>query len=117
MERRENARDGSTFYGCSNWPYCEHRGRPCPKCGTGLPIRSGSAFRCRDCGGSIESCPSCGGWLESRMSKFGRFLGCSNFPECDYTRNLRRSVLAAVKNSAYLLVRNGRFGRLAQIGG
>jgi len=51
------------------------------------------------------------------MSKFGRFLGCSNFPECDYTRNLRRSVLAAVKNSAYLLVRNGRFGRLAQIGG
>jgi len=26
-------------------------------------------------------------------------------------------VLAAVKNSAYLLVRNGRFGRLAQIGG
>jgi len=26
-------------------------------------------------------------------------------------------VLAAVKNGAYLLVRNGRFGRLAQIGG
>ena len=29
----------------------------------------------------------------------------------------RRRLLAAVKNSAYLLVRNGRFGRLAQIGG
>ena len=90
LERRENARGGSIFYGCSNWPYCEHTGRPCPKCGTGLPVRSGGAFRCRDCGGSIESCPSCGGWLETRMGKFGRFLGCSNFPDCDYTRNLRR---------------------------
>ena len=90
VERRENARDGSIFYGCSNWPYCEHTGRPCPKCGTGLPVRSGDGFRCRDCGGSIESCSSCGGWLETRMGKFGRFLGCSNFPECDYTRNLRK---------------------------
>ena len=90
LERRENARGGSIFYGCSNWPYCEHTGRPCPKCGTGLPVRTGGAFRCRDCGGSIEGCPSCGGWLETRMGRFGRFLGCSNFPDCDYTRNLRQ---------------------------
>ena len=91
MERRENTRDGSVFYGCSNWPYCEHRGRPCPKCGSGLPVKSGSAFRCRDCGGSIEACPSCGGWLDMKMGKFGRFLGCSNYPDCDYTRNLQRA--------------------------
>ena len=91
VERRENPRDGSIFYGCSNWPYCEHRERSCPKCGTGLPVRSGSAFRCRDCGGSIESCPSCGGWLDMKMSKFGRFLGCSNYPNCNYTRNLQGS--------------------------
>ena len=91
LQRRENARDRSIFYGCSNWPYCEHTGRPCPKCGTGLPVRSGSTFRCRDCGGSIEGCPVCGGWLETRMGRFGRFLGCSNYPECDYTRNLQKS--------------------------
>ena len=90
LERRENARDGNIFYGCSNWPYCEHTERPCPKCGTGLPVRSGGAFRCRDCGGSIEGCPSCSGWLETRMGRFGCFLGCSNFPDCDYTRNLRQ---------------------------
>ena len=89
LERRESARDGSAFYGCSNWPYCGHTGRPCPKCGTGLPVRSGNAFRCRDCGGSIEGCPICGGWLETRMGRFGRFLGCSNYPGCDYTRNLQ----------------------------
>ena len=90
LERRENPRDRGVFYGCSNWPYCEQTVRPCPKCGTGLPVRSGDAFRCRDCGGSIEGCPSCGGWLETRMGRYGRFLGCSNYPDCDYTRNLRR---------------------------
>ena len=47
LERRENARDGTIFYGCSNWPHCEHTGRPCPKCCIGLPVRSGDAFRCR----------------------------------------------------------------------
>ena len=91
LERRENAGDGSFFYGCSNWPYCEHTGRPCPKCGNGLPVRSGDAFRCCDCGGTIEGCPVCGGWLETRMGRFGRFMGCSNYPECDYTRNLQRA--------------------------
>ena len=91
LEQRENARDGSIFYGCSNWPYCEHTGRPCPKCGTGLPVRSGTAFRCRDCGGSIEGCPECGGWLETKMGRFGRFLGCSNYPDCEFTRNLQQS--------------------------
>ena len=28
---RDNARHKGTFYGCSNWPYCEHTQRPCPR--------------------------------------------------------------------------------------
>ena len=88
LKRRESPRDGRTFYGCSNWPYCGYTGRPCPKCGTGLPVRTGDAFRCRDCGASIESCPECGGWLDTRTGRFGRFLGCSNYPDCGYTRSL-----------------------------
>ena len=99
LEQRENARDGSVFYGCSNWPYCEHTGRPCPKCGTGLLIRSGDTFRCRDCGGLIEGCPDCGGWLETKMGRFGRFLGCSNYPDCDCTRNLQQSGVRRKKPS------------------
>ena len=90
LERRENARDGSVFYGCSNWPLCEHRQRACQDCGTGLPVREGSGFRCRDCGAAIEGCPLCKGWLETRMGRYGRFLGCSNWPVCDYTRDTGR---------------------------
>ena len=90
LKRRENARSGNVFFGCSNFPLCEYTERACPKCGSGLPVRLGDAHRCRDCGGEIESCPECGGWLDIRMGSYGRFLGCSNFPDCSYTRNLRR---------------------------
>ena len=90
LERRENRRSAGTFYGCSNWPYCRFTARSCPHCGTGLPVRKDGAHSCRDCGAKLESCPECTGWLEIRMGRYGRFLGCSNWPDCDYTRNLRQ---------------------------
>lgn len=34
---------------------------------------------------SIGLCPKCGGNLEKRHGKYGRFLGCSNYPKCRYT--------------------------------
>ena len=91
--RRENGRDGSVFYGCSNFPLCEHTAPACPRCGNGLPVRSANsnAYCCRDCGGAIEACPICDGWLNTRMGPYGRFVGCSNFPDCHYTRNLHKS--------------------------
>jgi len=34
-------------------------------------------------------CPSCsGGRLGLKLGKFGAFIGCSNYPECKYTRRL-----------------------------
>ncbi len=91
MQRRKNPRVGNIFFGCSNFPLCEHTERACPKCENGLPVKSGDAYRCRDCGGKIEACPQCDGWLDIRMGSYGRFLGCSNWPDCNYTRDLRPS--------------------------
>ena len=34
-----------------------------------------------------EACPKCGKPLNLRLGKRGRFIGCSGYPECDYTRN------------------------------
>jgi DNA topoisomerase-1 len=34
-----------------------------------------------------EACPKCGKPLSLRLGKRGRFVGCSGYPECDYTRN------------------------------
>lgn len=33
-----------------------------------------------------EKCPQCGANLMIRWSKFGKFLGCSNYPECKYIK-------------------------------
>ncbi len=33
-------------------------------------------------------CPKCGGQLVIRLGRNGRFIGCSNYPNCDYTRDL-----------------------------
>lgn len=32
-------------------------------------------------------CPQCGGTLVARSSKFGKFLGCSNYPKCTFTKS------------------------------
>ncbi|MBM3500211.1 MAG: type I DNA topoisomerase [Armatimonadetes bacterium] len=35
-----------------------------------------------------EQCPKCGGELQERFSASGRFAGCENYPQCDYTRDI-----------------------------
>lgn len=35
-----------------------------------------------------ETCPKCGGQLAIRLGRNGRFVGCTNYPDCDYTRDL-----------------------------
>ncbi|QPF82237.1 type I DNA topoisomerase [Bradyrhizobium genosp. L] len=40
-------------------------------------------------GGDVRQCPTCGtGRLNLKAGKFGAFVGCSNYPECRYTRQL-----------------------------
>ncbi|HXO21925.1 MAG TPA: type I DNA topoisomerase [Thermoanaerobaculia bacterium] len=42
-----------------------------------------------------ELCPEDGGQLLMRFGRFGTFIGCSNYPECKYTRNLDEAAPAA----------------------
>ncbi|CDZ75829.1 DNA topoisomerase 1 [Legionella massiliensis] len=35
-----------------------------------------------------EACPKCGKPLAIRLGKRGRFIGCTGYPECDYTQDL-----------------------------
>ncbi|MAZ77166.1 MAG: DNA topoisomerase I [Legionellaceae bacterium] len=35
-----------------------------------------------------EKCPKCGKDLAIRLGRNGRFIGCSGFPDCDYTRSI-----------------------------
>ncbi|MFQ6778092.1 MAG: type I DNA topoisomerase [Alphaproteobacteria bacterium] len=35
-----------------------------------------------------DICPECGGKLGIKLSKFGAFVGCNNYPKCNYTKKL-----------------------------
>ena len=35
-----------------------------------------------------DTCPKCGGKLGIKLSKYGAFIGCENYPKCDYTAHL-----------------------------
>jgi len=86
-----------------------------------------------DRGEGIDSrlCPVCGkGRLSLKLGKFGAFIGCSNYPECKYTRVLSPSgaesgegdrpgvrVLGEDPESGEeLTLRSGRFGDYVQQG-
>ena len=43
----------------------------------------------REAGGNPRTCPSCSdGLLSLKLGRYGAFIGCSNYPECRYTRPL-----------------------------
>ncbi|MBV8047288.1 MAG: type I DNA topoisomerase [Paludibacterium sp.] len=44
-----------------------------------------------------EACPKCGKPLMIRFGKRGRFIGCSGYPECDYTRNMNETAEQAAE--------------------
>ncbi|MCG6887887.1 MAG: type I DNA topoisomerase [Proteobacteria bacterium] len=67
-----------------------------------------------------EKCPKCGGDLAIRLGRRGRFIGCDNYPECDYTRNVGEDADAepeVIKDrkcpecGSDLIIRHGRYGK------
>ncbi|MCP8939866.1 type I DNA topoisomerase [Alsobacter sp. SYSU M60028] len=79
-------------------------------------------------GGDPRLCPSCNaGQLSLKLSRFGAFIGCSNYPECKYTRQLAASADASgmagdgvlgkdPETGLDVTVRDGRFGPYVQLG-
>ncbi len=62
-----------------------------------------------------DKCPKCGGKLGIKLSKFGAFIGCENYPKCDYTKRLSDAPEANAKQEPKDLgdgisYRIGRFG-------
>ena len=51
------------------------------------------AFPPREDGSNPRICPKCGsGNLSLKLGKYGAFVGCSNYPECGYTRQLTDAI-------------------------
>ncbi|MDH3325398.1 MAG: type I DNA topoisomerase [Gammaproteobacteria bacterium] len=69
-----------------------------------------------------EKCPKCSKPLSIRLGRLGQFIGCTTYPECDYTRNLGDDKDASneaevVEGSSCpacqskLIIKQGKFGK------
>ena len=79
-------------------------------------------------GDDPRKCPNCGnGRLGLKLGRFGSFVGCSNYPECRYTRQIGQSAEEAGSAQPQILgndpasnepisLRTGRFGPYVQKG-
>jgi DNA topoisomerase-1 len=79
-------------------------------------------------GSDPRLCPKCGqGRLSLKISgKYGAFIGCGNYPDCNYTRQLTQSdsgeaaldgkVLGYTDDGVAVSLRTGRFGPYVQLG-
>ncbi|AWN54272.1 type I DNA topoisomerase [Methylobacterium sp. 17Sr1-1] len=87
-------------------------------------------------GSNPRACPNCAsGQLSLKLGKFGAFVGCSNYPECKYTRQLNATGLDGDGEGASeggqpgvrvlgddpetglpVTLRDGRFGPFLQLG-
>lgn len=88
-------------------------------------------FPPREDGSNPRICPKCGtGNLSLKLGKYGSFVGCSNYPDCDFTRQLGQEGDGDAKaladgpavlgkdpfTSDEITLRTGRFGPYVQRG-
>jgi DNA topoisomerase-1 len=84
-------------------------------------------FPVRDDGKPRRQCPQCGtGELSLKTGRFGAFIGCSNYPECNFTRQMTPGANGGVNGTKVLgedpetglevTLRGGRFGPYLQLG-
>ena len=91
-------------------------------------------FPAKEDGSDPRGCPSCAaGQLSLKLGKFGAFIGCSNYPECKFTRTLAQAAAGetatgdgdrpGVRSLGFdpetgeeITSRDGRFGPYLQLG-
>ena len=112
----------------------------CPLCGKPLSIRLGKRDRFIGCTGypdcsytrameenanaSTETaelvegrqCPDCGGALKIKHGRYGKFIGCANYPKCKYIESLNKPVETGVEcpecKQGKMVKRKSRKGRI-----
>jgi len=83
-------------------------------------------FPKKENGGDPRQCPNCGeGQLSLKVGRFGAFVGCSRYPECNFTRQLSPGSGGDTATKILgkdpvtgedVTLRGGRFGPYVQLG-
>jgi DNA topoisomerase-1 len=78
--RRKYGRNKS-FIACSGYPSCTYSRNDKPK----THIRHNHDHSVDE--ENVGTCPKCGGDLKVRTYRGKKFIGCSNYPKCDFSKN------------------------------
>lgn len=87
------SKSGQSYFACEHKRLCGATARACVACGLDIPKKSasGASYDC-SCGATYPACPKCDtGWLVEREGRYGKFLGCVNFPTCDGKKSLTQT--------------------------
>lgn len=95
------------FIGCTGYPDCSYT--------RALNEQPGQAEQDAD---QVEGrqCPDCGGALKIKHGRFGKFIGCSNYPKCKHIESLNKPADTGVEcpecKEGKMVKRQSRKGRV-----
>ncbi len=91
MLAQRTTKGNRLYYTCEHRFLCGEKQTSCSICGRDIPQKdtdNPNKMICR-CGAEFPSCPECeDGWLVERKGRYGKFLGCVNYPECTGKKKL-----------------------------
>ena len=103
------------FLACSNYPKCRNTKR--------MVVNGQGQLEVAQDEVSSETCEKCGGAMVIKTGRFGKFLACSNYPDCKNTKKIAPSKVRGAERAkpvptgekcekcgAPLVYRKGRFG-------
>jgi len=104
---------GKYFYGCSQYPECDFT--------TSIEAFEFDKSDYADDFDWDQACPKCGGEMVLRHGRFGAFMGCSNYPECNGIVNIPKKGeelpedmpdCPAIGCDGQIQMRRSRFGKI-----
>jgi DNA topoisomerase I len=96
------------FIGCTAYPDCDYT----------ASVDGNDDNRSQESNEIIEdrACPQCQGQLQIKTGKYGKFIGCGNYPDCKYIEPLEKPQDTGVQcpkcNKSTILQRKSRRGKI-----
>jgi DNA topoisomerase-1 len=91
------------FLACSGYPECKST-RPFIRNENGVVEAAPEET-------TDELCPKCGSGMVVKRGRFGKFLACSRYPECNHTQGMSTGVLCP-EDGGKIVERRSRFGKM-----
>ncbi len=90
------------FLACSGYPDCKNT-KPLIRTETGVEAAPEET--------TDEHCPKCGSSMLVKRGRFGKFLACSRYPECNHTQGMSTGVICP-EDGGNIVERRSRFGKV-----